>query len=261
MSKILITREKNVLNVKLNRPEVHNALDSEMLMELKAAFDEPKTDFSLRALVLTSEGENFCAGADLDYMRSQVQFSLKENQLEAQKLYSVFAAGYECPLPVLAYIKGKVMGGAIGLVAIADCAVAEMNAEFCFSEVKLGLVPAVISPFVEQKMNSSTFRDYMLSGQTFLAQQARESHLVQFVGSESECRKELDLRIKHYLMAGPEAVRTAKSLWIKLHQQPLTEEIKNFTTQMIAERRVSKEGQEGMNAFFERRFPFWREEK
>lgn len=258
MNKVEIKKSNQILHIILNRPQVHNALDVEMIEALREAFALPSTDLSIRAVLVTGKGKSFCAGADLEYMRSMVDFSLSDNISDAAGLFSMFESGLRCPVPVVVKVQGKVMGGAIGLVAIADYSIAESGTQFCFSEVRLGLVPAVISPFVLRKMKNPLAREWMLTGQFFSADQALTGDLIQFVGTSEEGSIQVERMIELITSAGPEAVRETKSLITQLEVCNDWREIKDLTTRVIAERRVSEEGQEGIRAFFEKRSPKWK---
>ncbi|MCB0386093.1 MAG: enoyl-CoA hydratase/isomerase family protein [Bdellovibrionales bacterium] len=259
MAGIETTVENGVLRVFLNRPDVHNAMNAEMIAELSRIFKGPEKDDSIRVVHLSGNGKSFCAGADLNYMKSMAGFDLKENQEDAENLFEMFAAVRNCPVPVLARIHGSVMGGASGLAAACDYVTAEPGTKFCFSEVKLGLVPAVISPFVLAKMEASLARELMLTARLFEAEEARQGSLVQFVGSREECEGRLAEITKRILAAGPQAVRETKKLLNKVAESKSLGEVKSVTTKVIAERRVSSEGQEGITAFFEKRSPQWQQ--
>ena len=245
----------------LGRPEVHNAMNSEMIGELTKAFKRPMSEKGIRVVHLSGEGKSFCAGADLHYMKSMAGFSLEENRADSVLLFEMFEAVQKCPVPVVAHLHGSVMGGASGLAAACDYVAAESGTKFCFSEVKLGLVPAVISPFVLKKMEGALARELMLTARLFESEEAQRGHLVQFVGSGDSCKEHLDHLIKRVLKAGPEAVRETKKLLNFVEEGSSWNDVKQETTKVIAERRVSPEGQEGISAFFEKRAPKWQQEK
>ncbi|MCB0366027.1 MAG: enoyl-CoA hydratase/isomerase family protein [Bdellovibrionaceae bacterium] len=261
MSGVEIKNQNGVLSVCLNRPDVHNAMDAEMIADLTAAFAQPHSDQSIRVVRLFGNGRSFCAGADLKYMKSMAGFDLKENQADAEKLFDMFEAVRNCPVPVLARLHGSVMGGASGLAAACDHVAAEPGTKFCFSEVKLGIAPAVISPFVMEKMNPALARELMMTARLFESEEALSGGLIQFVGSREECEEQLDKVTERILAAGPEAVRVTKDLLNKVSEANSWSELKSLTTKVIAERRVSAEGQEGIGAFFEKRPPSWQKVK
>ncbi len=261
MAKIEINIQDEILNITLTRPNVHNAMDTEMIEKLTEAFALPSSNRFIRAVVMRGEGRSFCAGADLEYMRSMAKFSFEENQRDAESLFLMFDAGLRCPVPVFTHVHGSVMGGAIGLVAISDFATAELSTKLCFSEVKIGLVPAVICPFVFKKIKIAAGRELMLTGRIFSALEALNAELIQFVGSEAECNGKILENLNFVKQAGPEAVRETKSLISRVRDCQDWSEIKKMTTQLIAEKRVGLEGQEGIRSFFERRSPKWQSKK
>jgi methylglutaconyl-CoA hydratase len=256
MSEILVKKEKFYYNVKLNRPDKHNALNVTMIQQLTEFFTQAAKDKFAGAIILTGTGSSFCSGGDLEWMKSSVDLNLQENSTDAEMLFDMFDAGQKCPLPIIGYMQGNVFGGGLGLTAICDIAISEASTRFCFSEVKLGLVPAVISSFVMDKMQQNQARRLMITAELFDAQKAYESGLVEYVGRELEAKEFLKSTLKHISHNGPEAVRALKQLL--LHNKSATrEKIKSESVKVIAERRVSQEGQEGMKSFFEKRKPAW----
>jgi methylglutaconyl-CoA hydratase len=239
-------REGPLLRVTLARPERRNAFDAALVAELTTAFGEAG---GARAVVLAGEGESFCAGADVDWMRASVELTRDESLEEARRLREMLDAIDGCPAPVVGRVQGHAFGGGCGLVACCDIAVASPEAVFAFSEVKLGLVPAVISPFVLAKIGPSAARRYFVTGERFDANEARRIGLVHQVADDLDAT--VELVVGDLLAAGPEAVRAAKGL----AREPLAA---GETARLIAERRTSAEGQEGLRAFLERRPPAWR---
>lgn len=256
MSSVLIKKEKFYYSVKLNRPEKHNAFNPEMIQALTEFFKTASKDKFARAVLLTGAGSSFCAGADLEWMKSMAQIKMKENLADAKALDAMFAAAHDCELPIIGYLQGSVFGGGVGLAAICDIAVAEAATKFCFSEVKLGLVPAVISRYVLKKMQVNKAREWMLTGRVFDASEAKAAGLVECAGRELEAQAYLHETLKMIGQAGPEALRECKKLVGQVCSLP-DEEIQEVTTQLIAQRRVSDEGQEGLKAFIEKRKPGW----
>ncbi len=255
MKTLLVSEQNDVLTVTLNRPELHNAFNPEMIAELVHTFKSVSKN--VRAVLLKAEGKNFCAGADLNWMKSMAALSLAENKKDSEKLFEMFEAISCCPVPVIGRIHGNVFGGGLGLVAVCDIVACVRDTKFCFSEAKLGLVPAVISAFVCKKSQPALTRQMMLTAQVFDEQKSCEMGLVQFVGSDEEVDDYLQSQIDFVLMNGPEAVTSTKQL-LEFVSQNSWSEIKNETTRIIAERRVSDEGQSGMKAFFEKRKPSWK---
>lgn len=259
MTRIEVTTEKHVLRVALARPKMRNAFDLTTIEELTAVFsDAGISNTDIRVVVLTGHGESFCSGADLGYMQSMAKFSRDENRADADRLFSMFDAVRKCAVPVIVHIHGHAMGGAVGITACADIALAETGTQLRFSEVRLGILPAVISSFVLQKMNASWARRWMITGELFDAAQAMNAGLVQFVGSVAEVEAEKARVIAAILEGGPEAVVMTKALLNEIgNSSPST--VRGRLTDAIAERRASGEGQEGLSAFLEKRVPNWRQ--
>ncbi len=253
MENIKLNKNGSVLEIVLNRPDKRNSFNPEMIQELTKAFSNIG---DARVVLLRGEGTSFCTGADLEWMKSVKNFTLEENRKDSETLYKMFEALKRCPVPVIGQVHGHVMGGALGLLALCDIAAAEKETKFCFSEVKLGLVPAVISPFVLSKMPIGRARRWMLTGEIFGATEASQDGLVNFVGSMDEVNKFVSEILDLYKKLGPQAVKDTKYLLTNLSSW--TEE-KSFkeTTRVIAERRVSDEGQEGLASFLEKRSPSW----
>jgi methylglutaconyl-CoA hydratase len=240
-----IERDNDVLRVTLARPETRNAFDAALITELSEAFVDIGT---ARAVILAGDGPSFCAGADVEWMRASVDVGLEANVADANALRRMFEAIDACPTPVVAVVQGHAFGGGVGLVACADIALAEPLAVFAFSEVKLGIIPAVISPFALRKIGESAARRYFVTGERFDARTALRIGLVHEISDDLEAALEkvlTDLRA-----AGPRATRHAKRLVLDRPDGP-------ETARRIAERRTSDEGQEGLRAFLERRRPSW----
>jgi methylglutaconyl-CoA hydratase len=248
VSALRVERAGPVLRVILARPERRNAFGAELIEELTAAFADVG---DARAVVLAGEGPSFSAGADVEWMRASIELSYEENVADARRLRRMLEAIDTCPAPVVARVQGHALGGGCGLVAAADIAVAADDAVFGFSEVKLGIIPAVISPFALAKIGASAARRYFVTGERFDAATALRIGLVHEVASDLDAA--LEAVLGELLSAGPEAAREAKRLVL---DRPDGLE----TTQRIAERRTSSEGQEGLRAFLERREPTWSSE-
>lgn len=247
--------DRGVLHVVLARPAVRNAFDAQTISELTKVF----TDIAetVRAVVLSGEGPSFCSGADLAYMQSMAGFSRDENKADADRLFSMFEAVRSCVVPVIVHLHGHAMGGAVGITACADIALAETGTQFRFSEVRLGILPAVISPFVLQKTNPLWTRRWMTTGELFDADDALKAGLVHFVGSADAVRKEKEKVLVAILEAAPGAIRATKALLKSVgFLDPL--QVRGQVTDAIADRRIGKEGQEGLKAFMEKREPSWR---
>jgi methylglutaconyl-CoA hydratase len=231
--------------VTITRPERRNAFDAGLIRELTEAFADVG---DARAVVLAGEGESFCAGADVEWQRASIDLSLEENIEDAMRLYRMCETIDSCPAPVVARVQGYALGGGSGLVACSDAAIAAPDATFGFSEVKLGIIPAVISPFVLPKIGAHA-RRYFLTGERFDAETALRIGLVHELAENLD--DAVDRIVGEILTAGPNAVRAAKRL---IHERPHGEE----TAQIAARLRSGEEGQEGLRAFLERRTASWR---
>ena len=251
------TDEGPVATVTLRRPDSHNALNATLIEEVASCFEKLAEDEGVRVVVLTGEGSSFCAGADVGYMRETASLSYEENLEEAGRLADMFLAVDVLPKPVVARVRGAAIGGGVGLVAAADVAVAGEGARFAFSEVRLGLAPATIAPFVVRKIGYSQARALFLTGERFNARKAQEIGLVHEVVPEAELDAAVEGTVARLLQGGPAAQAAVKEA---LRQVEATEpmEALGIMTQLIAELRVGEEGQDGLGAFLEKREPFWR---
>jgi methylglutaconyl-CoA hydratase len=251
------TDEGSVATVALARPEARNALNAALISEVTDCFEELAEDEGVRVVVLAGEGSSFCAGADIAYMRDTAGFSYEENLEDARRLADMFLAVDDLPKPVVAKVRGAAIGGGAGLVAVADVAVAEEGMRFAFSEVRLGIAPATIAPFVVRKIGHGWARALFLSGERFDAGRAQEIGLVHEVVPEGDLDAAVERTVAHLLQGGPAAQAAIKEA---LRQIEATEpmEALGIMTQLIAELRVGEEGQEGLGAFLEKREPFWR---
>jgi methylglutaconyl-CoA hydratase len=245
MSGLRVDRDGPILRVTLAKPERRNAFDAELIAELRQAF----TDVGdTRVVLLSGEGESFCAGADIEWQRSAIDLSFDENADDAMRLFAMMKAIDDCPAPVVARIQGYALGGGSGLAAAVDIGIAAEDAVFGFSEVKLGIIPAVISPFVLPKIGDSAARRYFLTGELFDAQAALRIGLVHEVAPDLDAT--VEGVVGELLTSGPQAVREAKRL---IRMRPQGED----TAQLAARLRASEEGQDGLRAFLERRKPSW----
>jgi methylglutaconyl-CoA hydratase len=241
-----VERDGFLLRVTLARPEQRNAFDAALIEELTAVFADVG---DARAVVLRGDGPSFSAGADIEWMRSSVELSFDENVADALRLRALLDALDGCPAPVVAAVQGHALGGGCGLVACCDVVIASPGAQFAFSEVKLGIVPAVISPFVLARIGPGAARRWFVTGERFSADTALR------IGLVHELAEDLDAAVsrvvEELLAAGPQAARTAKHL----ARAPLSA---GETARLIAQHRTSEEGQEGLRAFLEKRPPAWR---
>lgn len=256
MKTIKVLEENHVLYIELHRPEVRNSFNAEMIAELKNVFTVLETRSDLRLVQITGSGKVFCSGADLEYMKSMAEFSQYENEVDAKHLYDLFAAMAAIEQPVLIAAQGAAFGGALGMLACADYVIATDNLQMCFSEVKLGLVPAVISSFLMRKISAGFLQPLMMSGEVFGSEQALRMGLVHEICLENETSTRLEKVRKNFLQCGPEAVRETKKLLRDLRDLKISEH-RQKTAAVIADRRVSSEGQEGLKSFFEKRKASW----
>lgn len=248
-----------IARVTLNRPDVHNAFNDAMIRELTEAFVDIEKRPEVRAVVLSGEGKSFCAGADLNWMRKVKDYSYDENLRESLALSEMLYAIYASPKPTIARVHGAAIGGGTGLVAVCDIAVAASTAKFSFSEVKLGLIPACISPYVVKKCGEGKCREFFLTGERLTADKALSAGLVNAVAPPEELDAAVGNYLTHLVSSGPEAIRTCKELLRKVPQMS-HDEVKRYTAEVIARIRISDEGQEGMGAFLEKRRPEWTED-
>jgi methylglutaconyl-CoA hydratase len=248
--------EKAVATVTLNRPELHNAFNQVMIAELTACFTALASDPGVRVVVLTGAGRSFCAGADLQWMRESLHWSYDENMADAQRLAEMYAAIDRLPKPLIGRVNGAAIGGGAGLVACCDCAIAVEGAIFGFSEVKLGLVPAVIGRFVVPKIGAGQARALFVSGGRFKAERALGIGLIHQVVPADQLDAVVVAAVDEMLSSGPEAVARAKKLIAALQTLP-DEEQMPYTVRAIAEARTSEEGQAGLAAFLDKQRPPW----
>lgn len=244
--------------VNLDRPEVRNALNADLIRELTAVFEWLNSRDDIRVIVVKGNGKAFCAGADLAYMKEMANFSYNQNIADAEKLSKLFQTIYYCDKAVIVDVHGACIGGANGIIAAADIVIAEKTTKFAFSEVRLGITPATISPFVVSKIGNTAAKELMLTGRRFTADEAKTFGLVNVVVDEAEMVDMERQYIDYFMQASPDAVAECKNL---LRMVTGTDDCFNpvfmQTSIAIANQRISKAGQEGMKAFFEKRKPSW----
>ena len=251
------TDEDTVTTVTLARPDSHNALNEALIEELTRFFEEISEDERVRVVVLAGEGSSFCAGADIGYMRETTAFSYEKNLEDARRLAMMYWTIDECPKPLVARVQGAAMGGGAGLVAVSDVAVADSETRFAFSEVRLGIAPATISPFVVRKVGASHARSLFVTGERFDAKRACEIGLIHEVVSSDGLDEAVKEKVGELLQGGPVAQATMKALLRRLETtEPM--EAPGLTARVISELRTGEEGQEGLAAFIEKREPRWR---
>jgi methylglutaconyl-CoA hydratase len=240
----------------LNRPDVRNAFDGLMVSELRKSLFEMGMVDSVRVIVLGGRGPSFCAGGDLEWMKATAASTREENLREAQAMADLFFTVYNSPKPIVARVHGAALGGGSGLVAACDIAVAALGTQFGFTEVRLGILPAVISPYVIGKIGESAARELFLTGERFEAVRAAEIGLIRAAVPPDDLDAAIEGRVEELLQAGPRAVAEAKAL-IREVAWRRVEDVQRYTVERISDIRVSSEGQEGMRAFLEKRKPSW----
>jgi len=254
METIRVDSSQGVTTIRLHRPEVRNALNEVLIAELTHAFASlPVSD---RVVILAGEGASFCAGADAHWMKRSKTFSREENERDAAALASLLRAVDECPRPVIARVHGAALGGGVGLVAACDIAVAGEGTQFGFPEVRLGLVPAVVSSFVIPRIGIRSARRYFLTGERFGSPQALAMGLVHEVPPGNQLNSTVEVIVRELLQGGPQALGAAKKLIRDVAGLPRDRAIQE-TIRAISEIRVSPEAQEGLSAFLEKRKPNW----
>lgn len=260
MSELLrVERDGAVARVTLTRPQVRNAFNAALIGELRSTFEalanEPPD--TLRAVVLGGEGTTFCAGADVEWMRASIGLSSEANEHDATAMATMFAAIDTCPVPVIARVQGAALGGGMGLCAVSDVVLATADATFGFTETKLGIIPAVISPFVLPKIGESAARALFTTGERFDAERARAIGLVhEILADEAALDARVEAVLRELQTAGPTALRAAKAI-IREQRGLSTSAARALTARAISRQRASEEGQEGLTAFLEKRPPTW----
>lgn len=257
MSSLQISTDDGITTVTLDRPEVHNALDEALIGELTEALERIDADADTRVVVLTGAGKSFCSGADLNWMLAMARFDEQANRADAMRLATLMRTLDGLSKPTIARVNGAAFGGAVGLVACCDIAIAVDLAKFSLSEVKLGLVPATIAPYVIGAIGTRNARRWMLSAETFDAPTAQRIGLVHEVVTVGALDGAVHSQCNALLQGGPQAQAAAKRLIDRFDPQRVDESIARETADLIAEIRVSAEGQEGLKAFLEKRKPAW----
>ena len=252
-----ITKSNGIATVTLNRPDKHNAFDDAVIEELTAAFLDIDSDDSVRVMVLSANGKNFSAGADLAWMKRMATYSYDENLRDARALANMLKTLNELSKPTIARVQGAALGGAVGLVSCCDMAIAAPTASFALSEVKIGLIPATISPYVVRAIGERAARRYFLTAERFDAVQAHQLGLVSEVRAEIELDDFVSGLANSIKNNSPSAVAAAKKLALDIGNTPISDDLIEDTCRRIAEIRASKNGQEGLTAFLEKRAPAW----
>ena len=255
---LTMTLNASVATITLSQPKIRNAFSDEVIADITQTFHDVSERNDVRAIVLAAEGPAFCAGADLNWMRRMADYSRDENVADAAKLAEMLRTIYHCPIPTIARVQGDVYAGGMGLIAACDMAVAVDSAGFCLSEVKIGLIPATIAPYVLRAMGPRASHRYFLTGERFDATQALHMGLIhQCVPTDDALDNAVDSLLRHLLQAGPQAVRACKRLVIDTAECTINTELIARTIQSIADIRASTQGKEGVQAFLGKRKPSW----
>lgn len=257
MSNLTLTVQAHRATVTLTRAEMRNAFNDAVIAELTQVFSELGQREDVRAIVLAAEGPAFCAGADLNWMRRMADYSREENVVDAGKLAEMLHVIYTCPKPTVARVQGDVYAGGMGLVACCDLAVSVETAGYCLSEVKLGLIPATIGPYVARAMGARAAHRYFLTAERFSAAEAHRIGFVHEVVPAEQLDAQVDEWVKALTSAGPAAVRACKQLVQDVAEQTIDAALIDRTVQGIADIRASAEGKEGVQSFLQKRKPNW----
>ena len=249
--------DQGVWRVYLNRPQLRNAFNSDVIRGLREAFDQVREDANARVVVLGGHGKAFCAGGDLNMMRAMADCSWEDNRAGAQAMADMMWAMEQCPVPIVARIHGDCYAGGMGLAALADIVVSVPEATFCLSEVRLGLIPATISPYVVRAMGRRAAQRYFVTAERFSAQQAADCGFVHAVVESAELDATVDGLVQSIVVCGPQAVRLSKQLIRDVDGAELTPELRADTARRIADIRATDEGKEGVSSFLEKRQANW----
>ncbi len=257
MPALTVAVQDRVARITLSRPEVRNAFNDEVITELTEAFQTLGQRDDVRAIVLAADGPAFCAGADLNWMRRMADYTRAENLADAAKLAEMLRVMYACPKPTVARVQGDVFAGGVGLVAACDMVVSVNTATYCLSEVKLGLIPATISPYVIRAMGARAAHRYFLTAERFSAAEAHRIGLVHEVVPADALDAKVDELLKALTSASPNAVRACKRLVQDVAGREITDALVEHTVAGIADIRASDEGREGVQSFLNKRKPSW----
>ena len=257
MTHLIVSVANHIARITLNRPDVRNAFNDDVIAELTEVFKDMGSRPDVRCIVLAAEGSAFCAGADLNWMRRMADYSYDENLADAGKLAAMLHTIAACPKPTVARVQGDVYAGGTGLVAACDMAIASDLAQFCVSEVKIGLIPATISPYLIRAMGVRAAQRYWLTAERFSAAEAHRMGLVSEVTSIEMLDAAVDKLCKQLCLASPDAVRATKKLIDAVLEKPMTHELIAHTVKEIAVIRSTPQGKEGVQAFLQKRLPNW----
>lgn len=253
-----LTVNNQIAEITLDRPEKHNAFDDAVIGELIEAFEEAGASTRVRVIVLKANGKHFSAGADLGWMRRMAEMDRKQNRADARELARLMNSIATAPKPVICRVQGAAFGGALGLICASDIAIASDNSRFCLSEVKLGILPAVISPYVVAAMGPRQARRFFMTAEVFGAERAEQLGLIHQCVAEEQLDSAVDDCIDALLAGAPGAQLRVRDLINRVGYRPVDEHMLEDTAQLIAELRTGDEGREGLSAFLEKREPEWR---
>ncbi len=254
---ILTEIANNIATITMNRPEVHNAFNEDMIQELTDAFASMGGRDDVRAIVLKGNGKSFSAGGDLNWMRRTAEYNFDDNFEDAMKLGWLLKTINTCPKPTIAVVHGNAFGGGVGLTACCDIAIAEQNTNFCLSEVKIGLIPSIIAPYVVSAIGQRQARRYFMTAERFTANKAQEIGLVHEALSKEEISNTLDDIIASLMNGAPNAQIMGKDLIHKINNREIDDKVINYTARKIAEARAADEGKDGLSAFLNKQEPSW----
>lgn len=254
---LIYTKKDDVVTVVLNRPNVHNAMNEVLINELTQCFRRITTDDSVVVVILTGKGKSFCAGADLLWMKRMVNYTVKENKDDSHLLLEMYETINSCPKPVIGRINGNTFGGGIGLLAVCDITVTVPEIQFAFSEVKLGIIPAVISTFIAPRVRLADMRRFFITGERFDSVIANKIGLIDLIVSTEKLDDIINSYIEQIRSSSPNAIKEVKHLMKNIKEMDYLK-YKEFTVEKISELRTSNEGQEGINAFLDKRKPEWK---
>ena len=254
---IVTTDQRGVATLTLNRADIHNAFDENLIAQLTATFNNLARDKHVRVVILAAKGKSFSAGADINWMKRMASYSEKENLHDATQLATLLRTLNELPKPTIARVQGAAFGGGVGLVSCCDIAIASERASFCLSEVKLGLIPATISPYVISAIGERAARRYFTTAERFSAQSALQLGLISECVNEQALDSQIEKLLKNLLNNGPQAISAAKQLIQTVSKRTINNQLINETSQLIAKTRSTEEAKEGLSAFLEKRSPSW----
>ncbi len=249
---------KGICRITFDRPKVKNSFNDEMIEDFQIGLEKVKNDKDLRILIISGSGDSFSSGADLNWMKNSLNYTLEENINDARKFANILKTIYNIPRPTIAKINGHSFGGGLGIIAACDFAIAIEDTKFSFSEVRLGLTPAMISPYVLKSIGFNNARRLFLTGEIFDARKALEINLLSKVVANLDLDKEVDKLSNDLLKGAPNAQGECKSILSHISEHNIEQDLIDFTIKKIATRRVSKEGKEGMISFFDKKDPSWK---